>query len=246
MATPTVVIEQVLGRSPSGITRPFICVGQDGETYYVKGAGAGRHSLVSEWVAGQLGRAFGLPVQAFVLAQVPAALMAAKGGPDLAELGEGVVFASLKLPHAQELTRITRNRVSLELGRDVLVFDWWVRNQDRALTDNGGNPNLLWDTKAGSLAVIDHNLAFDPDFDADQFAQLHVFADCWSKLLCDFDRQAAYVQRMKKILETLPTLRASIPYDWWWLADDVPAKVSWEAISHCLSRCLRADFWNPT
>lgn len=51
MATAPVVIEQVLGRSCQGVTQPFICVGDDGETYYVKGAGAGRRSLVSEWVA---------------------------------------------------------------------------------------------------------------------------------------------------------------------------------------------------
>lgn len=246
MATPTVIIEQVLGRSRSGMTRPFICVGEDGETYYVKGAGAGRHSLVSEWVAGQLARTFGLPVQDFLLAEVPAALMVGKGMPDLAELGEGVVFASRKLPHAQELTRITRDRVSEDLGSDILVFDWWIRNQDRALTDNGGNPNLLWDMQADALAVIDHNLAFDPDFDADQFAELHVFADRWNRVFADFDRRAAYVQRMDRVLQTLPTLRASIPETWWWVADDVPAKISWEAISDCLKRCHRADFWNPT
>jgi hypothetical protein len=246
MTTPTVIIEQVLSRSSSGTTRPFICVGDDGETYYVKGAGAGRHSLVSEWVAGQLAMAFGLPVQDFALAEVPGALMAVKAWPDLAELGEGVVFASRRLPHAQELTRITRDRVSDELGRDILVFDWWVHNQDRVLTDNGGNPNLLWDTQAKALAVIDHNLAFDPDFDPQQFAELHVFADLWNSVFADFDRQAAYVQRMKTVLETLPTLRASIPAEWWWVADDVPAKISWEAISDCLERCFSADFWSPT
>jgi len=246
MATPTVIIEQVLGRSRSGMTRPFICVGEDGETYYVKGAGAGRHSLVSEWVAGQLARTFGLPVQDFLLAEVPAALMVGKGLPDLAELGEGVVFASRKLPHAQELTRITRDRVSEDLGSDILVFDWWIRNQDRALTDNGGNPNLLWDMQADALAVIDHNLAFDPDFNADQFAELHVFADRWNRVFADFDRRAAYVQRMDRVLQTLPTLRANIPEAWWWVADDVPAKISWEAISDCLKRCHRADFWSPT
>ena len=36
-AQPTVVIEEVLGRSTQGMTRPFICRGDDGEIYYVKG-----------------------------------------------------------------------------------------------------------------------------------------------------------------------------------------------------------------
>lgn len=46
-AQPTVVIEEVLGRSTQGVTEPFICRGDDGETYYVKGYGAGRRSLIA-------------------------------------------------------------------------------------------------------------------------------------------------------------------------------------------------------
>ncbi|MCA2969196.1 MAG: hypothetical protein O9345_07050 [Burkholderiaceae bacterium] len=244
MATVPVVIEQVLGRSCQGVTQPFICVGDDGETYYVKGAGAGRRSLVSEWTAGHLATAFGLPVPPFVLAEVPPALVALKVRPDLADLGAGLVFASRKLAHAQELTSITRARVPVETARDVLVFDWWVRNQDRILTDYGGNPNLLWDMEADALAVIDHNQAFDWEFDPRRFMELHVFAEQWNSVFGDFDARGAYVQRLESLLTSLPTLRASIPEAWWWVADDVPAQVSWDAITDSLERCRRADFWN--
>ena len=41
MEEPSVVIEEVLGRSLQGKTQPFICRGDDGETYYVKGAWGG-------------------------------------------------------------------------------------------------------------------------------------------------------------------------------------------------------------
>lgn len=40
-------IVEVLGRSIQGITRPFICRGEDDRTYFVKGQGAGRRSLIT-------------------------------------------------------------------------------------------------------------------------------------------------------------------------------------------------------
>jgi hypothetical protein len=52
------------------------------------------------------------------------------------------------------------------------------------------------------------------------------------------------VQRLESLLTSLPTLRASIPEPWWWLAEDVPAQVSWDAITDSLERCRSADFWN--
>ena len=36
-----VVIEEIIGRSVQGVTRPFICRGDDGIVYFVKGRGAG-------------------------------------------------------------------------------------------------------------------------------------------------------------------------------------------------------------
>jgi hypothetical protein len=86
-AQPTVVIEEVMGRSTQGMTEPFICRGDDGETYYVKGHGAGRRSLIAEWVAGHLATAFGLPVAEYALAEVPEQLVAAKVRADIGELG---------------------------------------------------------------------------------------------------------------------------------------------------------------
>jgi hypothetical protein len=112
------------------------------------------------------------------------------------------------------------------------------------LTEHGGNPNLLWDVAGAELAVIDHNQAFDPDFEAARFLETHVFSDEWNFVYGDHDLRAAYEQRMKKALTGLAGLRASIPDSWWWAADDVPANVSWDDISHCLARCDRPDFWN--
>ena len=58
----TVQIIEVIRRSDQGLTRPFICRGDDDEVYFVKGLDAGRRSLICEWIAGRLGVALGLPV----------------------------------------------------------------------------------------------------------------------------------------------------------------------------------------
>lgn len=244
MKEPSVVIEEVLGRAHQGVTRPFICQGDDGAVYYVKGVGAGRRSQICEWVAAQLATAFGLPVADYVLAQVPSELVAWRVRPDIGELGVGVVFASRELPHVQELTVTTRAKVAPELAKDVLVFDWWLRNEDRHLTEFGGNPNLLWDLQSDGLAVIDHNQAFDPDFNPTQFLETHVFAAYWNQVYGDHVERSAYVKRMEVVLVSLGAIRASIPDPWWFMDEGVPADVTWDEIACCLERCRHADFWN--
>lgn len=242
----TVVIEEVLGRAQQGVTEPFICQGDDGEVYYVKGIGAGRRSQVCEWVAAQLATAFGLPIAEYVLAEVPPELVALKAFPDISELGAGIVFASRQLPHAQELSMTTRGLVAPELATDVLVFDWWVRNGDRHLSERGGNPNLLWDVEAAELAVIDHNQAFDPDFMVDRFLASHVFADHWNRVFGDHVERARYVEKMASALAGAGDIRASIPESWWWFDDGVPADVTWDEITRCLNRFRHDDFWKTS
>ncbi len=241
---PSVVIEEVLGRSDQGVTEPFICRGDDGVVYYVKGASAGRRSQVCEWVAAQLAAAFGLPVPVCVLAEVPAELIDVRVRPDIRDLGTGVVFASSRLSHVQELSLTTCARVPPGQALDVLVFDWWLRNGDRTLTDFGGNPNLLWDVGAGTLWAIDHNQAFDRGFSAEHFLACHVFRAVWNRVYGDHEARHQYALRMKAALELLPVIRDSIPESWWWLDDDLPAAVSWDEIEGVLQRVPRHDFWN--
>jgi len=67
----TVTIVEIVRRSDQGITRPFLCVGSDGRRYYVKGHGAGRRSLIAEWLAGRAGKLLDLPIPDFALAEIP-------------------------------------------------------------------------------------------------------------------------------------------------------------------------------
>jgi hypothetical protein len=177
------------------------------------------------------------------LAEVPEALILPGQKPDLGPLGAGIVFASRQIPHVQELSVTTRALVSVELATDVLVFDWWLHNEDRNLTELGGNPNLLWDIQTDQLAVIDHNQAFDPDFDAGHFLESHVFSACWNRVSSDLVEQAKYLEKMEAVLADLNRVRDSIPESWWMVDDGVPANVSWDEIVRCLERCHREDFW---
>ena len=55
-------IIEVGERTEQGMTKPYRCVADDGQSYFVKSQGAGWRSLVCEWVAGRLAVAVGLPV----------------------------------------------------------------------------------------------------------------------------------------------------------------------------------------
>ena len=137
----------------------------------------------------------------------------------------------------------TRALVGVEQATDVLVFDWWLHNEDRHLTAFGGNPNLLWDVQTEQLAVIDHNQAFDPSFNAAHFLASHVFGAYWNRVSTDLVEQAKYLEKMEVVLADLNIVRDSIPEDWWFVDDGVPANVSWNEIVRCLERCHQDDFW---
>lgn len=79
----TVEIVEVIRRSEQRITRPFICRGKDGQTYFVEGKFAGPRSLVCEWIAGSLAKRVGLPIAPFTLVDVPEELLELDSGLDL-------------------------------------------------------------------------------------------------------------------------------------------------------------------
>ena len=240
----TVIIEEVQGRAKQGVTEPFICQGDDGAVYFVKGIGAGRRSQICEWVSARLASAFGLPIADYVLAEVPAELIEHQVRADIGQLGAGIVFASRQIAHADELTVTTRDLVPAQIAMDVLVFDWWLHNEDRHLTELGGNPNLLWDVGAAELAVIDHNQAFDRGFDAARFLESHVFSNYWNRVFSDHVERRKYGERLASVLSGLEAIRATIPDSWWYVDEGVPADVTWGEIASCLERCHREDFWN--
>lgn len=237
-------ITEILERSVQGRTKPFLCRGEDGHLYYVKGRYAGRRSLICEWLAGHLGRLFGLPIPPFTLAVVPEQLI--RLHPEGIDLGTEPVFASqLISPHLAELGFAHIPEVPQEVRKDVLVFDFWVRNEDRSLTAHGGNPNLLWDPANRELVAIDHNLAFDGDFEPQRFLDTHVFSRDFSWIVNDLAERAVYAQRLTEVLSAWRSLCDSVPKEWWFHDEErtIPTDFDTEITLANLLRCREESFW---
>lgn len=68
-------------------------------------------------------------------------------------------------------------QVNDKLKTDILLFDVWVMNGDRTLSEQGGNVNLLYDTTLDKpIVVFDHNLALDKDENDINIRLHHVFS----------------------------------------------------------------------
>lgn len=243
MASTRLEIVEIVQRSEQGVTRPFLCRCDDDRLYYVKGRGAGPRSLLCEWFAGHLARAFGLPVPKFVIAQAQPELI--DMFPEGKDLGSIPAFASAVFEHTQELTKAHVDSVPADVQRDVLVFDWWVRNQDRTLTTVSGNPNLLWDADNGQLVVIDHNVAFDRQFDAALFSETHVFSGQIPSVFHDLVELVQYGRRLHEALAIWPEACQNVPLEWWFMDEErtVPADFDPDSVLALLNRCTNEDFW---
>lgn len=241
-----VQIVEILGPSDQGRSRPYKCRGEDGAIYYVKGRQTNRASLWSEWICGHLAQSFGLQVPAFELVEVGADLLR-ETPAEWRDLGAGPAFGSRHFPSAVWMEVGLIDLVPLDIQRDVLVFDWWVKNGDR-LT---GNTNLLLDASAREpgkkLVVIDHNLAFDINLSASEFISHHVFAANWAAVSSDLVVQAEYSQRLSAALECLSTACHNVPPEWHWANAemDVPANFDLQHVHQTLNRCTSPELWRP-
>ncbi len=166
------------GRTPegNGVSRPFRCIGEDEAEYFVKLKNTGWNHLVKEWIAGRLAQELGLPAAEIAQVRIPRELVA--GNSELeSDLGHGVAFGSRRVEPAERLAMaFVPDDPDCMLSR-ILLFDWSIRNSDRALTETGGNPNLLWQIDPGRVVVFDHDNAFDEDFDSGHFWQYHALRD---------------------------------------------------------------------
>lgn len=136
-----------------GGSLPGLLEADDDGLYVVKfhGAGQGPRVLVAELVAGELGRALGLPVPELVLVDVDPALAPAEPDSeiqDLLERSPGLNLGLDFLPGALSFRPMTE--LDPALAADIVWFDGLITNVDRTVK----NVNLLvWHRK---LWLIDH------------------------------------------------------------------------------------------
>ncbi len=193
------------------MTRPFICRGDDGELYYVKGAGVGWKGLIAEWLAGHLAHHLGLPVPPFDLAELPPSLRRHSTRDDFRDLGSAPVFASRAVAFAEELRFEQVVRIPLREQAWALLFDCWTGNGDRTLSEQGGNPNVLWTPGDGQMHLIDHNLAFEDD-PLPELKSHHVFGAAKTVWNADFRRMAT--ERMRLAMAEMPGWWRAMPEEW--------------------------------
>ena len=235
-------ITEVRERTEQGMTRPFRCGASDGHSYYVKSRGAGWRSLVCEWVAGRLAEELELPIAPFAQVQVDEGfefVLELRGERDLAA---GLAFGSRIAEHTHEFEPSLLARCDPAFRRDLVAFDWWVRNADRTLGVLSGNPNLLWNAETQAPVVIDHNMAFDRDFDAPLFRQTHVFRADFEAIAGDMVLRADYEQRFNGLLAGFAAIWSQLPQNWA-VDEDGRARVDAAEFLAVLRRVNEPGFW---
>lgn len=235
---PSITITSVIGRSEQGTTRPFFCSADSGmgyrQMYCVKGAYADMNSLCCEWVASSLARLLvdrnALALAPFEMAVVPPELIKASARADIQDLGEGRVFASLLIAGGQELTWSEAQDWPDETKATLLLLDLWLQNEDRILSEHGGNPNLLVERiyrvtdeipdetrtrvehRGKRLWAFDFNLAFDEDFNRRRFFDAHVFGGMLKEWPQGFRERME--PRIKAALGQVNAIFANLPLEW--------------------------------
>jgi hypothetical protein len=142
-----------------GGSLPGLVEADDDGLYVTKftGAGQGPGALVAEVLAGELGRAIGLPVPELAIVELPAALGHAEPDAEIQELLAASPGANLGmdfLPGSLGFTLPADPPIDADFAADVVWFDALVTNVDRTPR----NPNLLvWH---GRTWLIDHGAAF--------------------------------------------------------------------------------------
>jgi hypothetical protein len=170
----TVIATRYVTPLREGGSLPGLVEADDDGLYVVKfrGAGQGPRALVAEWLAGELGRAIGLPVPDLVAVEVDSALGDAEPDEeihDLVRASGGLNLGMDFLPGALAFNPAAVAATSIDpaFAADVVWFDGLVTNPDRTVQ----NPNLLiWHGRAW---LIDHGAALyihhtwrDPDVHA--------------------------------------------------------------------------------
>jgi hypothetical protein len=141
-----------------GGSLPAIVEANDDGLYVLKfrGAGQGVKALIAELLAGELGRALGLPIPEIVFMELDPIL--GRSEPDyeirsLIKASDGLNLALDYLPGALEFTPLDAHRLDPLLASSIVWFDAYITNVDRTPR----NTNMLfWHRQ---LNLIDHGSA---------------------------------------------------------------------------------------
>ncbi len=164
------------------------------------------------------------------MAEVDPDLIVGSARGDIGDLGHGLVFGSMRIEDGQELSWSAAEGWPQRTMALLLLLDLWIQNEDRSLSEHGGNPNLLvqqipalpdddpegalWkeEPRREMLWAYDFNLAFDPDFNRERFFEVHVFGGMLRQWPEGFREEMEPL--MKAALAEVPTIFAELPLEW--------------------------------
>jgi hypothetical protein len=155
---PTVEATRYVAPLREGGSLPALIEADDDGLYVLKfhGAGQGPRSLIAELVAGEIGRALGLPVPVIAFVMLDPALGQAEPDPEIQDLlraSPGLNLGLDYLPGSLAYDPAAGRPVDAALAADIVWFDALLTNVDRSAR----NPNLLvWHER---LWLIDHGAA---------------------------------------------------------------------------------------
>ncbi|MBY0370007.1 aminotransferase class I and II [bacterium] len=157
MSVRSVHVDRYITPLREGGSLPAIVEANDLGLYVLKfrGAGQGKKVLISELLAGEIGRAAGLPIPELVFAELEADL--ARSEPDrevqsLIRASAGLNIAMDYLPGSVTFDPIAQTADSA-LASKIVWFDSFIMNVDRTVRNTN---MLLWHKK---LWLIDHGAA---------------------------------------------------------------------------------------
>ncbi|RUR26705.1 hypothetical protein ELY33_16460 [Vreelandella andesensis] len=246
MRNPCVVeAKEILRQSTQGRTKPFIIRDTQDDQYVVKGVnGVGQKSLVSELICSELARRCELPIAEYALMHFPSGMLDFSTEPRAGDLKGGPTFASKVALHSQDLLFSQLEAIDEAFQQRLLVFDYWVNNEDRRLSSQGGNVNLLWSSVCG-LVVIDHNLAFDPINCTGDFEN-HVFSQQRNSFK-DLEVRARHEAVLDAALNDWDMITNTIPFEWLYRDIDDEASEIQPTLAerfNLLARLRDPSFWS--
>jgi hypothetical protein len=157
IALRSVVVTRYVTPLREGGSVPAIVEADDDGMYVLKfrGAGQGPKALIAELVAGEIGRAAGLPVPEIVFIELDPDLARTEPDPEIQDLikaSAGLNIALDYLPGAVTFDPITQTP-AVELASAVVWFDAFISNVDRTARNTN---MLMWHRQ---LQLIDHGAA---------------------------------------------------------------------------------------
>lgn len=138
-----------------GGSLPALVEANDDGLYVLKfrGAGQGPKALIAELVAGEIGRALGLPIPEIAFMELDPVLGRTEPDFEIQELlkaSAGLNIALDFLPGAFAFDALDTRTFNAELASEIVWFDSFVTNVDRTAR----NTNMLWWHQR--LMLIDH------------------------------------------------------------------------------------------